>query len=59
MRVQEGHRCYWRSDSPSEEWLLIEWPVGEPEATKYSLSNMYADISMEELVSTAKLRWRI
>jgi SRSO17 transposase len=59
VRVREGHRYYWRSDSPSEEWLLIEWPAGEPEPTKYWLSNLDATVSMEELVSTAKLRWRI
>ena len=59
VRVREGHRYYWRSDSPSEEWLLIEWPVGEPEPIKYWLSNLDANFSMENLVNTAKLRWRI
>lgn len=59
VRVREGHRYYWRSDTPSEEWLLIEWPVGEREPTKYWLSSLDAAVSIEELVSTAKLRWRI
>ena len=59
VRVREGHRYYWRSHSPSEEWLLIEWPDGEHEPTKYWLSNLDATVSMQELVSTAKLRWRI
>lgn len=58
-RVREGHRYYWRSDSPSDEWLLVEWPAGESEPTKYWLSNLDASVSIEELVSTAKLRWRI
>jgi SRSO17 transposase len=58
-RVREGHRYYWRCDTPVDEWLLIEWPEGEPEPTKYWLSNLDAAISLEELVSTAKLRWRI
>ena len=39
-RVCEGHRYYWRSDRPSEEWLLIEWPEGDPEPTKYWFSNL-------------------
>jgi SRSO17 transposase len=40
VRVREGHRYYWRSDRPPEEWLLIEWPEGEAEPTKYWLSNL-------------------
>jgi SRSO17 transposase len=59
VRVREGHRYYWRSDLPSEEWLLIEWPEREPEPTKYWLSNLAATVSLEELVAIAKLRWRI
>ena len=59
VRVREGHRYYWRSDCPPEEWLLIEWPEGESEPTKYWLSNLDAAVSLAELVATAKLRWRI
>ena len=43
----------------SEEWLLIEWPGGEPEPTKYWLSTLPSDIDFRELVDFAKLRWRI
>ena len=42
-----------------EEWLLIEWPEGESKPTKYWLSNLDAAVSLEELVATAKIRWRI
>jgi SRSO17 transposase len=42
-----------------EEWLLIEWPPGESEPTKYWLSNLADDISFRRLVDLAKLRWRI
>ena len=59
VRVREGHRYYWRTDRPPEEWLLIEWPEGEPEPIKYWLSNLTAAVSLEELVAMAKLRWRI
>jgi SRSO17 transposase len=59
VRVREAHRYYWRSDTPAEEWLLIEWPQGEPEPTKYWLSNLDARISAQDIVYTAKLRWRI
>jgi SRSO17 transposase len=43
----------------SPEWLLIEWPEGEPEPTKYWLSTLPATISFRRLVDFAKLRWRI
>jgi SRSO17 transposase len=42
-----------------EEWLLIEWPDGENEPTKYWLSTEDEGISLEELARKAKLRWRI
>ena len=41
------------------EWLLIEWPEGEREPTKYWLSTLPEDTPVEVLVDTAKLRWRI
>ncbi len=42
-----------------QEWLLIEWPEGEAEPTKYWLSTLQANISFRQLVDFAKLRWRI
>lgn len=49
-----------QGDQPrAEEWLLIEWPKGETEPTRYFLSTMPADISFKELVSVVKMRWRI
>ena len=43
----------------AEEWLLIEWPAGEPEPTKYRLSTLPPRISRRALVTIAKRRWRI
>jgi SRSO17 transposase len=43
----------------SPEWLLIEWPEGEAEPTKYWLSTLPENISFTQLVDLAKLRWRI
>jgi len=57
--VGAGHRHDWRSDRPPEEWLLMERPEGESEPTKYWLSNLDAAVSLEELTTTEKLRWRI
>ena len=59
LRVRPAHRDYYRSQLRAEVWLLIEWPKGEDEPAKYWLSNLPPDTSMEELVATAKMRWRI
>ena len=40
-------------------WLIAEWPPGEPEPTRYWLSNLPADTAFRRLVRLAKLRWRI
>jgi SRSO17 transposase len=59
VRVRPAHRDYWRSVPRAEEWVLIEWPDGEIEPTKYWLSTLPDDISLADLVDQAKLRWRI
>lgn len=41
------------------EWLLIEWPRGANEPTKYWLSNQPHNTPLTTLVTTAKARWRI
>src|SRR5215204_3194118 len=48
-----------RPTKPAKEWLLIEWPEGEDEPTKYWLSTLPQNISFRDLVDAAKLRWRI
>ncbi len=59
VRVRPAHRDYWRSAPHAEEWLLVEWPQGEYEPTKYWLSTLPPDTSLSALVEHAKLRWRI
>jgi len=59
LRVRPAHRDYWRSEPHPDEWLLIEWPVGESEPTKYWLSTLPTDIALLELVHLAKHRWII
>ena len=55
VRARAAHQ-----DRPrEEEWLLIEWPRGETEPTHYFLSNLPETVSLEELVATVKMRWRI
>ncbi|YBW38396.1 IS701 family transposase [Nitrobacter sp. TKz-YC01] len=59
VRVRPAHRDYWRATPYPEEWLLIEWPKGEPEPIKYWLSTMPEKTPIAALVDRAKLRWRI
>jgi SRSO17 transposase len=59
VRVHVARRDFTRSESRPEEWLLIEWPKGELEPTKYWLSTLPEDIAFQRLVDLTKLRWRI
>jgi SRSO17 transposase len=59
LRVRIARRDFDRSEPWPEEWLLIEWPEGEKEPTKYWLSNLPKGIAFRQLVDLAKLRWRI
>jgi SRSO17 transposase len=59
VRVRAARRDFKLTESRPEEWLLIEWPEGEKEPTKYWLSNLPKDIAFRQLVDIAKLRWRI
>jgi SRSO17 transposase len=58
VRVRVGYNKLIPANLPPE-WLLIEWPEDEAEPTKYWLSTLPEDISFQQLVDLAKLRWRI
>jgi SRSO17 transposase len=59
VRVRPAHRDEKRTEPRPEEWLLIEWPKGEAEPTKYWLSTLPAETKLRNLVFLAKLRWII
>jgi SRSO17 transposase len=59
LRVRPAHRDYNRTEPYPEEWLLVEWPKGEEEPTKYWLATLPETIAFTALVDRAKLRWRI
>jgi SRSO17 transposase len=59
LRMRPAHRDYNRAEPYPEEWLLIEWPEGEEEPTKYWLSTLPEAIPFDRLVDLTKLRWRI
>jgi len=58
VRVRAGYNKL-IPETLSPEWLLIEWPEGEAEPTKYWLSTLPENVSFTQLVDLAKLRWRI
>ena len=58
VRVRVGHNKL-VPEKLSPEWLLIEWPEGDQEPTKYWLSTLPENIEFAALVDFAKLRWRI
>jgi len=59
LRLRPASRDFKRSEPRALEWLLIEWPGGDPEPAKYWLSTLPADTTIAQLVDMAKLRWRI
>jgi SRSO17 transposase len=59
VRVRPAHRDTERAEPHAEEWLLIEWPRGEKEPTKYWVSTLPPTVKLKALVKMAKHRWII
>jgi SRSO17 transposase len=59
VRVRPAHRDYWKAEPHAEEWLLIEWPRGEAEPTKYWISTLPLNTKLKALIKIAKHRWII
>ncbi|HEY6338203.1 MAG TPA: IS701 family transposase [Candidatus Sulfotelmatobacter sp.] len=59
VRVRPAHRDYWKAEPHAEEWLLVEWPRGETEPTKYWISTLPSDTRLKALIKMAKQRWII
>jgi len=59
VRVRPAHQDDRRTDPRPEEWLLIEWPSGEKEPTRYWFSTLRPNTSSRQLVRIAKIRWRV
>jgi len=59
LRVRSAGRDEKRTAPHPVEWLLIEWPKGAAEPTKYWFSTLPEDTPLTKLVDYAKLRWRI
>ncbi len=59
VRIRVAHRDYEKAEPHPEEWLLIEWPRGEKEPTKYWVSTLPPTIKLKALIKMAKHRWII
>jgi SRSO17 transposase len=59
QRVRPAHRDTQRSEPWPEEWLLVEWPEGAQEPSKYWLSTLPPRTALKDLVHVAKARWVI
>jgi SRSO17 transposase len=59
VRVRPAHRDYEKAEPHQEEWLLIEWPRGEKDPTKYWVSTLPPTTKLKALVKMAKHRWII
>jgi SRSO17 transposase len=59
VRVRATHKTSGKEPIRPPEWLLIEWPEGEPAPTKYTLSTLPESTSLKKLVRITKLRWRV
>jgi SRSO17 transposase len=47
------------TDDEPVEWLLIEWPRGEKEPTKFWLSTLSEATPIDRMVDITMMRWRI
>ena len=59
VRVRPAHRDDEQAEPHAEEWLLVEWPRGEAEPTKYWSSTLSPNTRLKDLVKMAKHRWII
>ena len=59
VRLRPASRDHKLAAPHPVEWLVIEWPEGGAEPTKYWLSTLPEDMALEILIDIIKLRWRI
>src|SRR5450755_3784307 len=59
VRLRPASRDHQLAAPHPVEWLVIEWPGGEAQPTKYWLSTLPEDVDIKGLIDIIKLRWRI
>jgi len=58
-RVQPSHGFNEGQPPHKEVWLLVEWPRGEREPTRYFLCDLPKQYTLRRLVRIAKSRWKV
>jgi SRSO17 transposase len=59
VRIRSAERRTKGRPPGEEQWLLCEWREDVAEPSKFYLSNLPANTSIQTLVRFAKLRWRV
>ena len=59
VRVHPAYRDHTLSKPRPREWLLIKWPPGEDEPTRYWLLTLLANTRRNALAGMARVRWRV
>jgi len=59
VRVHASHGYIHGAAPRDEEWLIVEWPIGEEKPTDYWISNHPAETPLNEMVRLGKIRWQI
>jgi SRSO17 transposase len=59
LRVRHAGGNAGKARLRSLQWLLIEWPAGDAEPSKYVLCTLPEDTPINDLVGAAHQRWRI
>jgi SRSO17 transposase len=58
-RVQPSHGFHQGQAPHQEVWLLVEWPSGEKEPTRYFLCDLPEHYTLRRLVRITKSRWKV
>jgi SRSO17 transposase len=60
-RAHDGRGRWGKTEEipPREEWLIAEWPKGQPQPTDYWISNLPVSTRTGRLARLARLRWKI
>jgi SRSO17 transposase len=57
-RVKTTHNDGTPIEDREDQWLIIEWPLGDEEAMKFYLTTLPRRMSHKQIVRTIKERWR-
>lgn len=57
-RVKTTHADGTPIEEREEQWLVIEWPLDDDQATKFYLTSLPRRMSHKQIVRTIKERWR-